>query len=104
MNHQIIFADAPNLEIKKVTSEKDGVVIHVRYSVSDQSPAVDEIKWTKDEQLLQTRTEKYSYNKGTQYDATLTIHNPTRSDCGKYTCTVSNPVGAVTKSIIIGKN
>lgn len=89
----------PNLEIKGVTSQQDDVIIDVSYSVSDQSPAVDKIKWTKDEEPLPTRTEKYSYIKGT-----LKIHNPTESDCGTYTCTVSNPVGDVTKSKILGKN
>lgn len=100
MNHQTNFADVPNLEIKGVTSETDGIVIDANYSVSNQSPAVDKIMWSIKEQLLPKSTEKYTYS---GRDAGFRIHNPTQSDCGTYTCTVSNPVGLVTDSITLGK-
>ncbi|XP_056016974.1 titin-like [Ostrea edulis] len=90
--------DVPNLEIKDVTSGTDGVVIHANYSVSNQSPAVDKIMWSKEEKPLPGSTEKYTYSR---YDAGFRIHNPTQSDSGTYTCTVSNPVGPVTDSITL---
>lgn len=100
MNHQINFADVPKLEIKDVTSGTECIVIHANYSVSNQSPAVDKIVWSIQEQPLSGSTEKYTYS---GRDAGFRIHNPTQSDCGTYTCTVSNPVGPVTDSITLGK-
>lgn len=93
--------DLPILEIEKAISEDDRITIHYNVSVDDQSPAVHSILWTKDGTRLDTNADKYS---GGQFiDRHFTIHSPTSTDIGQYSCEVFNAVGSVTKSIDLSK-
>ncbi|XP_056000008.1 uncharacterized protein LOC130048042 [Ostrea edulis] len=92
-----VTGDLPILEIEKAISEDDRITIHYNVSVDDQSPAVHSILWTKDGTRLDTNADKYS---GGQFiDRHFTIHSPTSTDIGQYSCEVFNAVGSVTKSI-----
>ncbi|XP_056002847.1 uncharacterized protein LOC125667384 [Ostrea edulis] len=92
-----VTGDLPILEIENAVAEGDRVTIHYCVFVNDQSPAVYNIVWTKNGKPLETNAAKYS--DGRLMDAYLTIHSPTLTDIGQYSCAVSNAVGSVTKSI-----
>jgi hypothetical protein len=90
------------LEIESAISEENKINILYNVSVSDESPAVDKMVWTKDGKSLEMNTDKYSGGQLT--DTYLKIHSPTSTDIGHYSCEVSNAVGSVTKSIDLSRS
>lgn len=59
------------------------------------------MKWSKNDQPLDMNYDKF--NGGTASDDCLVIKSPSDDDKGKYSCTVTNDVGSVTKDIVLGK-
>lgn len=66
----------------------------------EQSPKVQHIEWRKNDKLLNLEDEKYI---GGNLEAkTFTIFSPSNDDRCKYSCTVTNAVGPVTKHVDLG--
>lgn len=84
----------------EVTKEQEEITIHYRYGVSERSPKVHMIEWTKDGRKLGSNIEKYVG--GGLHDSYLTITYPTKEDRGIYSCTISNAVGSVSKDVELG--
>lgn len=81
------------------TLENEEIHIHYMFKVSKDVPFKD-IKWAKNESELQVPSEKY--RGGGEADNCLTILKAVDDDEGVYTCTVSNAVGQVSKSMELG--
>lgn len=92
--------DLPCLEELNTTTTNGEIYIHYVFNVSDNSPTVNDIKWTKDESFLELSSNKY--RGGGLADNCLAILRSGEHDKGEYTCTVSNAVGPVSKSIKLG--
>lgn len=84
----------------KVTTENDGIIIQCSYELSSQSPEVNCIEWKKNGQPLDKKTKRYIG--GSVGDKYLTIASPTYEDRGEYSCTVTNAVGSMSKSVMLG--
>ncbi|XP_056018362.1 uncharacterized protein LOC130054066 [Ostrea edulis] len=96
-----VTGDLPILEIENAIDEGDIITIHYCVYDNDQSPAVHNIVWTNNGKSLETNAAKYSGER--LMDTYLTIHSPTLTDIGQYSCEVSNAVGSVTKFIDLRK-
>lgn len=92
--------DLPCLDELNTTTKSGEIYIHYVFNVSDNSPTVNDIKWTIDESFLELSSNKY--RGGGLADDRLTILRPGEDDKGLYTCTASNAVGPVSKSIKLG--
>lgn len=89
------------MEDLKVTNENEGITIYYSFVVSEKSPKVQDIKWSKNDQPLDMIYNKFSGGRLT--DNCLVIKAPSADDKGKYSCTVKNAVGSVTKDIELSK-
>ncbi|XP_062609206.1 uncharacterized protein LOC134270956 isoform X2 [Saccostrea cucullata] len=95
-----VTGERPVLKKLEVTSGKDGITLHYKYEVSQDSPKVHHIAWTKNGQVITKEQEKYLG--GDLINSSLTITSPSLQDSGEYTCIIANAVGAVAESIILG--
>lgn len=77
----------------------DGITI--QYAVKYIRPKVFNIKWTKNEKLLDFENTKYTG--GSLEDTFLKIKSPTEADGGKYCCTITNAVGSSSMDVTFGK-
>lgn len=84
----------------KVTTGDEGINIHYNYEVLKESPEVKHIKWFKNKETLDKKSGKYTG--GSLNDNCFTITSPTEEDKGKYSCTITNAVGSVSKEVIFG--
>lgn len=92
-----VLGEIPFMEDLKVTNENEGITIYYSFVVSEKSPKVQDIKWSKNDQPLDMIYNKFSGGRLT--DNCLVIKAPSADDKGKYSCTVKNAVGSVTKDI-----
>lgn len=92
--------DLPCLEELNATTKNGEIYIHYVFNVSENSPTVNDMKWSKDHSFLELTSNKY--RGGGLADNCVTILRPGEDDKGLYTCTVSNAVGPVSKSIKLG--
>lgn len=92
--------ELPLLNDLRVTTGDDGITIHYSYEVIEQSPEVKHIHWCKNGEPLDRKSEKYIG--GSLNENCLTITSPTDDDRGKYSCTITNAVGSVSKAVILG--
>lgn len=83
-----------------VTSGSEGLTIHLSFRVSEQSPNVHLIEWSKNDQQLDKDSNKYVA--GGVDDGDLTIKSPTYEDRGNYICKVTNAVGSESRNIMLG--
>lgn len=74
--------------------------ISINYGVKNKQPKVYEIEWTKNRQTLNCQQKKYGG--GSLCDQYLKIKTPTVADSGRYSCTVTNAVGSISKDVQIG--
>lgn len=93
--------ELPILNDLRVTTEDEGITIHYSYKVLKQSPEVKHIDWCKNGEPLDRKSEKYIG--GSLNENCFTIKSPTDEDRGKYSCTITNAVGSVSKSVIFGR-
>lgn len=68
--------------------------------VSEQTPVVKDIRWTKNTLMLDLSSDKYSG--GSLADSCITISRASEEDKGEYTCTVLNAAGPVSKTVKLG--
>lgn len=68
--------------------------------MSEQSPEVHHIEWSKNDQPLHLDAKKYVG--GGVHDSHFTIMSPTNEDKGNYSCKVTNAVGFLSKSVNLG--
>lgn len=85
----------------RVTTGDEGITIHYSYEVLEHSPEVIHIYWCKNGEPLFRRSKKYIG--GSLNENCFTITSPTDEDRGKYSCTIINVVGSVSKEVIFGK-
>lgn len=91
----------PFLNDLQVTTEDEGITIHYSFGVSENSPQVKNIIWSKNGQPMYIKYDKFIG--GSLHDSYLVIKSPSEDDIGKYACTVTNAVGSKTKDIVLGK-
>lgn len=80
-----------------ITTERG---ITIKYKVVECSPQLHKIKWMKNGEILGFKNKKYVG--GGLKDGFITITSPTIADRGTYSCTVTNAVGSVSKSVKLG--
>lgn len=90
----------PFLNDLEVSTEEEKIIIHYNYGILEKSPSVQHIEWRKNDKLLNLENEKYIG--GNLKAKTFTIISPSNDDRGKYSCTVTNAVGPVTKLVNLG--
>ena len=75
----------------------------VTLSCTSQGSAPDTFTWRKDNgPVLQSTTTPVTYNAGSAvFRADYSIDSATTSDSGTYTCTVTNPIGSDSATIIV---
>lgn len=97
--NKICLAELPCFDVWKVMTDFDGITI--QYAVKYIRPKVFNIKWTKNEKLLDFENTKYTG--GSLEDKFLKIKSPTEADGGKYCCTITNAVGSSSMDVTFGK-
>lgn len=103
----ILITEQPYFYNWNITTDTDGLTIHCSYGVPEGSPSIFEVKWTKDGGTVDLNNKKIvvgrSSNDGSRLnDSDLTISSPTLEDKGKYSCTVTNAVGSVSRDVTLG--
>lgn len=91
----------PSLEDLKVTTEDEGIAIHYSFGVSENSPQVFEITWSRNEQQLDMECDKFAG--GSLHESCLFLKPPYNDGEGKYSCIVTNAVGSVKKDVMLCK-
>lgn len=76
----------------------ESVTIH--YEVKNNAPRVYDIKWIKNEEGLDFKTQKYVG--GGLADSYLRITSPNEADKGTYSCRLTNAVGVTSKDVTFG--
>lgn len=94
------YLEPPCLEELSVTSKNHEIVIHYVFEVLETSPIVKEIRWAKNELILDLSNEKY--RGGRLEDHCITISSPGEDDKGVYTCKVLNAAGHDSKNVKLG--
>lgn len=61
-------------------------------------PSKHVIEWSKNDHTL----DQNNRMEGSLDESCLTIMSPTTKDKGKYTCTITNAIGSVSKETILG--
>ncbi|XP_062585754.1 B-cell receptor CD22-like, partial [Saccostrea cucullata] len=97
-----ILGERPILQKLEASLQREGISFHYEYEVLQGSPKANCITWTRNGETLIIDHDKYIG--GDIKNNSLTIKFPTMQDIGKYTCTISNAVGAVSKSLIIDED
>lgn len=85
----------------KVTTQDEGIGIHYSFEVSENSPQVYKITWSKNGQPLDIKCDKFAG--GSLHDSCLILKPPYNDGEGKYSCIVTNVVGSVIKDVILCK-
>lgn len=85
----------------EVTTEDEEIKIHYSFGVSENSPHVQDITWSKNGNPMYIGYDKFI--RGSLHDSCLIIKSPSEDDKGKYSCTVTNAVGSKEKDIVLGK-
>lgn len=74
--------------------------VTIYYKVKNNAPRVSDIKWTKNGEGLDFKTQKYVG--GGLLDSYLRIRSPNEADKGTYSCILTNAVGCTSKDVIFG--
>lgn len=85
----------------EVTAEDEDIKIHYSVGVTENSPHVKDITWSKNGHPMYIESVKF-IGEGL-HDSCLIINSPSEADKGIYSCTVTNAVGSKTKRIVLGK-
>lgn len=84
-----------------MTTGEQCITIVSSYKVFGRSPKVSRIEWSKNGQTLDERI--ISFAESIISESRYKITSPTNEDKGKYSCTIANAVGSVSKEIMLGK-
>eukprot|EP00105_Crassostrea_gigas_P015053 XP_011431932.1 PREDICTED: uncharacterized protein LOC105331445 isoform X4 [Crassostrea gigas] len=87
--------ELPGFKVWKVTTEEESITIH--YKVKNNAPRVYDIKWIKNGEGLNFKTQKYVG--GGLSDSFLRITSPNGGDKGTYSCTLENAVGFTSRDV-----
>ncbi|XP_065927180.1 uncharacterized protein [Magallana gigas] len=85
----------PVFEVWELTTEMESITIH--YKVKNNVPRECDIKWMKNGEGLNFKTQKYVG--GRLSDSFLRITSPNETDKGTYSCTLTNAVGCTSKDV-----
>lgn len=91
--------ELPQLDNLKVSTTKEEICIHYSHTVLENSPRINDIKWTKNKTPLDLTNHRYCG--GSLDDSFLKITCPTKEDRGEYSCNVSNAVGSVQRVVTL---
>lgn len=94
-------AEKPYFTRWKITTGKKKITINYSYKISERSPKVLKIEWTKNGENIEIKTGKY--DGGGLNDGFFILKSPTMDDIGNYSCTVTNAVGSASKHADFGK-
>lgn len=94
-----VLGEVPELTDLEVIPGKQEINICCCHAVKELSPSVQHIEWSKNDRILDEKCKPLLAKHG--YNCCLEIPSPSLEDRGKYSCTVSNPVGCVSKHVII---
>ncbi|XP_062618762.1 uncharacterized protein LOC134280370 [Saccostrea cucullata] len=91
--------EKPTLEKLNVNTGTVGITLNYKYKVSQDSPEVDHIAWTRNGDAL--NIDQIKYVGGGLLDTYFSITSPTCEDRGTYTCIVGNAVGNIAESLLL---
>lgn len=94
-------AEKPYFTRWKITTGKKKITINYSYKISERSPKVLKIEWTKNGENIEIKTGKY--DGGGLNDGFFILKSPTMDDIGNYSCTVTNAIGSASEHADFGK-
>lgn len=94
-------AEKPYFTRWKITTGKKKITINYSYKISERSPKVLKIEWTKNGENIEIKTGKY--DGGGLNGGFFILKSPTMDDIGNYSCTVTNAVGSASEHADFGK-
>lgn len=97
--YHISISELPSLDMLFVTTEQDAIIIHYNHRVVTQLPVFN-IKWSKDGEDIDLKNKKYVG--GNLEDKSIMINPMTSEDKGRYSCTLTNAVGSVSRELFFG--
>lgn len=97
--------DRPNMSEGTCILRDRSVILNCEIFLYYESPAVNDVYWTKNGIKISISTSNGKYSGVNIYDPSLTINNVNCNDAGEYQLTAVNAVGE-TKSelIVLGNN
>lgn len=96
-----MIADKPYFTSWEIATGKRKIAISYSYKISERSPKVLKIEWTKNGENIETNSGKY--DGGGLNDDSFILKSPTMDDIGNYSCTVTNAVGSASEHADFGK-
>lgn len=92
-----IIGEKPQIKDLKVTTENGDITIYCIFEVLIKSPKAHYIAWSKNDQTQNTKNKQCIG--GSIYGSCFPITLPSERDIGKYTCTVTNAIGSVSRDV-----
>lgn len=92
-----IVGEKPQIKDLKVTTENGHITIYCIFEVLIKSPKAHYIAWSKNDQTQNTK-DKHCIG-GSIHESCFPITLPSERDIGKYTCTVTNAIGSVSRDV-----
>lgn len=98
----VSISEKPQIKDLKVTTENGDITIYCIFEVLIKSPKAHYIAWSKNDQTQNTKNKQCIG--GSIHGSCFPITLPSERDIGKYTCTVTNAIGSVSRDVKLGND